>query len=100
MLGSSCLVHWTLNEERRTMNHERDYSEIRATVADVALFNFPHARVDLMITSSTNPQILDLSKRPQTLTADNYFWTSLGKVDCGDTRNIGSGRGLLPIARR
>ena len=69
---------------------ERGCSEIRATVVGVTLYSFPHAKLDLMITSSANPEILHLRHNTQTLTASTYFWTSLGKVDFFDPRNIGA----------
>ena len=65
-------------------------TDIRATVVGITLYSFPLAKLDLMIKSSTNPRILELNPKTQTLTATTYFWTSLGKVDFFDPRNIGS----------
>lgn len=69
---------------------ERDYTQIRASVVDADLLSFPHARLSLMITRSSNPRILDLKSETKTLAVWNYFWTSLGRVDFTDPRNVGA----------
>ncbi len=66
------------------------YTDISGTVLSVRQLTFPHTRLSIKVTQSSNPAVLALKGKTSTVTVENYLWSVAGQLDFKDKRNIAS----------
>lgn len=67
-----------------------EVSDITATVLSVRRMEFPRAKLELRVNSSSNHKVLNPSFGARIVTAENYLWKTNGQIDFKDSRNIDS----------
>lgn len=67
-----------------------EISDIKATVLSIRRMEFPRAKLELRVNSSSNHKVLNPSYGARIITAENYLWKSGGQIDYKDSRNIDS----------
>lgn len=67
-----------------------EYTEIQAVVLSQTRLQCPHARVTLRVTRSSNPRVLNLQGTTRNITAESFFWTTAGRIETCDRRNVGA----------
>lgn len=89
LLSASICCAQSPTYDRETFGPIR-YTTVVAKVVGINPLNFPYTRLTLNVTRSTNSRVLNPRTLPRIISADSYFWRTVGRVDCLDSRNIGS----------
>ncbi|MHB0998779.1 MAG: BsuPI-related putative proteinase inhibitor [Armatimonadota bacterium] len=78
------------SQSQTTPRISTGYTQIRATITRVERLGFPNARLTMRVTQSSNTRILNLRGRAASVQARNFIYTSRGRANCSDPRNIES----------
>jgi hypothetical protein len=87
VLGCGCFA---LAADGAAVDKTAVYSDIRARVMGVERLTYPHVRLRLEVTQSSNPKVLVVKGRSAIITVENLIRLTSGRVDFYDKQNTDS----------